>query len=373
MRRAVYLDFSIPLFEKESDLNSFSNHFKDISRYIDKTNNTKFYVSLTLEFISTFKVSIKPLIESIRKLVKEDRVQFVIKDSFQVDSLNFIRSISEFNFIFNEYLVGYYFGDKRNFEGDPSIMIKNLVNIAPFSGTLSLKDVEFLKGLGYSTFLVSSDFLKDSSYIYNGSIFLEVDFSFKKLFNTFLEKSELDNYILHRISNNYLLYHINPYELFLSNPESFNINASNLFHLLDLTDKIEFRFADEYFEMPVLKELSLLKYNNISKTELSSLQDKLANFMKLELPQDMDLSMFEEYKTASLWDSTGNSLIDEYLRTSFLMLTLLSSSIENKLDLLNKHLVVHLTTILDELENYSKSNQNLKEAIESYKEYINQK
>jgi hypothetical protein len=371
MRRALYLDFSIPLFEKESDLTSFSNFIKDIARYIDKTNNTKFYVSVSLEFLTTFKSNIDPLMASLRNLVKSERVEFVVRDNFDINSLSFSRNISEFNFILNEYLLGYYFGDKRNFEGDPSIMIKNLESVLPYNGKLKKEDIEFLNGMGYKNIFVDKSILGSSSYIFNSNIFIELDYDFSKLFSEFVEKEYLENYILSTISNNYMVYHVNPYKLFLENRESFNINISNMFHLFDLTDKVEFRFADEYFEMPIHKDLKLVEVTK-SYEELFLIQEKLASFMELELPQDLDMTLFDDLRTVSLWDSTGNNLIDEYLRTSFLMLTLLSNSINSKINVLNKHLAAHLSVILDELGDYSKNNPDFQNAINEYRSYINQ-
>ena len=42
MRRAVYLDFSTPLFESESQLKGFFSSLSELSRYIQKTKNIKF-------------------------------------------------------------------------------------------------------------------------------------------------------------------------------------------------------------------------------------------------------------------------------------------------------------------------------------------
>lgn len=374
MRRAVYLDFSISLFEKDSNLKAFSNHLKDLSRYISKTKNVKFYVSLTLEFVTTFKDDLKDLLEAINTLKKDDRVEFVVRDSFSIDSLSLPRNVSEFNFIMNEYLIGYYFGDKRNFEGDPSIMVKNLTAVMPFSGSLTESDISFLESMGYSNFFIDKNYLGSSSYIYKSSIFVEVDFDFTKLFANFVDKETLDKYLLGSISNNFMVYHVNPYKLFLENSESFNINVSNLFHLIDLTDKIEYRFADEYFEMPVIKENKLLSFsNNSTEDDLHRCQARLSQFLKLNLPENFDLSIFEDLRTVSLWEATGNKLIDEYLRTSFLLLTLLSSSINDKINLLNRHLIAHLSEILNEVEVYSNKNSEFKKVTEEYRSYLNQK
>ena len=304
-------------------------------------------------------------------MLKEERIEFVVKDSFDINSLSYPKNISEFNFILNEYIFGYFFGDKRNFEGDPSIMIRNLNTVIPYNGALYRKDLPFLTGMGYNKFLVDKRFLGNSSFIYNNSIFVEVDFEFSKLFSTYVAKEALDDYLLSNISNNYIVYHVNPYHLFLDNLESFNINISNLFHLLDLNDKVEFRFADESFEMPVVRELEI-RESTPSTDNLFDYQYNLSKFMKLDLPENFDLTYFEDLRTISLWDSTGNKLIDEYLRTSFLMLTLLSNSINIKIKLLNKHLVAHLSKILDELDVYSNSNHEFKKAISDYRSYINQ-
>jgi len=372
MRRAVYLDFSTPLFEKDSNLKGFSANFKDLLKSISKTRNTKYYISITLDFLTTFKNDFDSLVAVIKELQKEDRVEFVVRDSFDVDSLSLPRNTSEFNYIFNEYLLGYYFGDRRNFEGDPSIMIKNLNSIMPLKGQLKEGSLEFLKGMGYSSFLLDKSVLGNQSFIHDKSLYIEVDYNFSDLFSGYVEKETLDNYLMSNISHNFIVYYVNPYQIYLSNPDSFVINFSNLFHLIDLNDKVEFRFATEYFDMPVHKDLEL-NFSPSKESELHKYQSSLAKFMKLELPEAFDMTIFEDLRTSSLWEGTGNKIIDEYLRTSFLMLTLLSNSINDKINLLNKHLVAHLSAILDELDVYSSNNADFKKSIQDYRSFINQK
>lgn len=373
MRRAVYLDLSIPLFEKESDLKLFSDSLKDLARFISKTSNIKFYVSLTIEFMTTFKKEASPLISSITELQKEGRVEFVVKDSFDINSLILPRNISEFSLILNEYLIGYHFGDKRNFEGDPSIMVRDLVSIFPYKGAVSKKsDLDFLESeLGYKNFLLSKEYLPES-YLHNSNFFIQVDFEFSKLFTTFVSKESLESYLLGSISSNYMLYYVNPYNIFRDNSDTFTLNFSNLFHLLDLSTSLEFKFFSESFDMPIYRDIKLIE-SLISENDLLKRQKDLARFVKIELPSSLDLSIYEEYRVSPLWESTGNALIDEYLKTSFLMLTLLSSSIESKINLLNKPLINYLSAILDELSKYSKSNLEFNEALLEYRSYINQK
>jgi hypothetical protein len=108
-----------------------------------------------LDFITASKKSGEDLIKVLNYLYKEDRVELVVKDNFDVYSTSLSQECFEFNAILNEYLLGFYFGSKKNFEGDNSVMVKNLVSYLPYNGKLVLNDLEKLSQLNYRNILFS--------------------------------------------------------------------------------------------------------------------------------------------------------------------------------------------------------------------------
>lgn len=378
MRRAVYLDFSTPLFESESELKGFFSSLPELSRYIQKTKNIKFYISITLDFITASKKSGDELLKVLNDLYKEDRVELVVKDNFDVYSTSLSPESFEFNSILNEYLLGFFFGSKKNFEGDDSVMIKNLINYLPFRGKLVLSDLDKLSQLNYKNIFVDSDQIKGSSFITNGTNFTSLDFKFKALFSSFISKESLNMYLQESLGKSYLVYYVNCYDIYAQNPKEYGVNMSNVLHLMDLTDSIEYRFAEESFDMPVYKDLNGLleldlPYDSFyTSKELYKLQKNLSGLVDTD-GRPLDSSVVDDLRSVALWESTTSSEVNEYLRYNFILLSLLSHSIDDKINLPNSSIKVNVSTLLNELDSYSNLNKKLKSAIEDYSSFINQK
>ena len=378
MRRAVYLDFSTPLFESESEIKGFFSSLPELSRYIQKTKNIKFYISITLDFITASKRSGDELLKVLNDLYREDRVELVVKDNFDVYSTSLSQESFEFNSILNEYLLGFYFGSKKNFEGDDSVMIKNLINYLPFRGRLVLSDLDKLSQLNYKNIFVDSDQIKGSSFITNGTNFTSLDLKFKALFSSFISKESLNMYLQESLGKSYLVYYVNCYDIYTQNSKEYGVNMSNVLHLMDLTDSIEYRFAEESFDMPVYKDLNGLSgldlpYDSFyASKELYKLQKNLSGLVDTD-GRPLDISVVDDLRSVALWESTTSSEVNEYLRYNFILLSLLSHSIDGKINLPNSSIKVNVSTLLNELDSYSNLDKKLKSAIEDYSSFINQK
>lgn len=378
MRRAFYLDLSIPLFESEDRLKSYFANLNEISKYIQRTRNIKFYISITLDFITSSKKHSEELLKVLKDLYENERVEFVIKDNFEVFSTAMGENVFEFNSILNEYLEGYLFGSKKNFEGDSSIMIKDLNNYHPFRSQFIKKDIELFKSLGYRKVFIDSSLFNDSSFIYSSLVFVSLNLSFKDIFTSFINKETLENFLNKDISKSYEVLYLSLYDIFLVHPEEFLINISNTLHILDLTDRIEYRFADESFEMPVKKDLNSLLDKNLTYSsfyehkELYEAQKALGSHL-ITLEGDPNAAEFEEFRAAPIWEVTSSDKVNDYLRINFIIMTLLSYSIDSKLKLLNDDQKSHLSVFLKEVENYSKTDKTLTSVIENLNSIFNQK
>jgi len=377
MRRALYLDFSIPLFESESSLKDFYLKLEDISKTINRTKNIKFYISLPLDFITLNKQKLDTFFETISTLLKDERVEFVVKDSFGVDSSNLNTNVQEFNTILSEYVVGYYFGEHRNFEGDKSIMIKNLINFYPYSGSISRKNYDKLTEMGYRNFFIDKSNLFSGTFIYNNqSTFIQCDSAIKSLLSGLLDKFTFDSFISSSISSNYEVFYLNLYSSFLHNKEEFMLNFSTLIHFMDHTDLIEYRFIDESFEMPVEKDLKKVIFHNEleknNESEFYNISNKLSKFINhLKVtPEDMHN---DDFKNTALWEGTSSQTVNDYLKFNFLVLSLISHNVDSKIVVLKDKLKNHLLNLIDELELYSIQDKELEEALKEYRSYIKQK
>lgn len=378
MRRAVYLDLSIPLFEAEDQLKSYFLNLSEISKYIHRTRNIKFYVSVTLDFITSSKKFSNELLNVLKELYENERVEFVIKDNFEVFSTSMGDKVFEFNSILNEYLEGYLFGSKKNFEGDNSIMIKDLNNYHPFRSQLIVEDLDKVKSLGYRSLFLDSNLFSESSFIYDSLVFIALNLHFKDIFTSFINKESLESFLNRDISKSYEVLYLDLYNTFLLHPEEFLINLSNTLHLLDLTDLIEYRFADESFEMPVKKDLNSILDREVSypsfyeHKDLYEAQRGLGEFL-LTPSDDPNSAEYEEFRSIPIWEVTTSDKINDYLRINFIIMTLLSHSIDSKLKLLNDDQKAHLTTFLKEVENYSNDNKELIKITKALNSIFNQK
>lgn len=378
MRRALFLDFSIPLFEPESSLKDFFNKIDEISRVLSRTKNLKLYVSLPLDFITLNKNNLKYFFEVLGSLYKEDRVEFVVKDSFGVNSAILSSNVQEFNTILSEYVVGYYFGDKRNFEGDSAIMMKNLTSFYPYSGKMSLNQYENLSKLGYRHFFIDRSSLLGGSFIFNNqSIFIELDSSVEGLLDSLLDKFTFDNFMASSASKRgYEVFYLNLYKSFNLNKQDFILNFTNLIHFMDLTELIEHRFVDESFEMNVEKDLKKVLFDETGNSTYSNEFHKVLkplseyiNYIKLNGEELHD----EDLKNIPIWEGTESEKVNSYLKFNFIVLSLLSSNVEDRLNLLKERLVTHLSNLLDELQIYSNGDEKLLGIISAYRSFINQK
>jgi hypothetical protein len=109
--------------------------------------------------------------------------------------------------------------------------------------------------------------------------------------------------------------------------------------------------------------------------ELLDIQEKLSLYIKPSLLNDFE-RIFEnndDFRNIPLWETSGNKLVDGYLKFTYLMLTLLSFSIHGKINLLNKGFLTHISSIINELKVYSTGVDGFTEVLNDYSEFINQK
>jgi len=247
----------------------------------------------------------------------------------------------------------------------------------PFRSQFIEKDLEAVKSLGYRNIFLEASLFNDSSFIYDSLVFVALNLDFTDIFSSFINKESLESFLSKDITKSYEVLYLNLYDTYLKNTSEFLINMSNTLHLLDLTDQVEFRFATESFEMGVKKDLSGILDKGIdysgfyANKSLYEVQKGIAKF--LITSEDTNSPEFEDFRTAAIWEVTSSDKVNDYLRINFIIMTLLSHSIDSKLNLLSSDQKSHLSAFLKEVENYSQGDKTLSKFIKDFNSIINQK
>ena len=128
-------------------VNGFYNPFIKFLKS-NKNISVTLNISLgTLELLDNF--GYKDVISDIRELYVNDRLEISGGTAYYADLSCLPEVIAEPNVILNEYGVGYYLGYRQGFEGEPSIMIRDVEGFMLSSGQLNENSARIISELGY--------------------------------------------------------------------------------------------------------------------------------------------------------------------------------------------------------------------------------
>lgn len=136
--------------------------------------NKKMKVSLsvplsTLELLD--KYGFGSLISDIKYLYDAERVELVGSAAYNPLLTEFPAKVIENQIILNEYALGYYMGAKQGFEGEPSIVVKDIDGFVPTMLAVNNSVLDTLEGLGYKWVLVDDCCLPEELKSSGASVF----------------------------------------------------------------------------------------------------------------------------------------------------------------------------------------------------------
>jgi predicted glycosyl hydrolase (DUF1957 family) len=147
----IILHFYQPPTQKESVFREVTQScYIPLLRLIEKRKEHHFTLDIPLSIIEQFDLyGYQDLIDKIKKLYAEERVTLLGSAAYHPLLTKIPRNLVEEQIILNEYGLGYYMGSRKDFEGDPSIMIKDLKGF--FAPELALNEevIKVLIDLGY--------------------------------------------------------------------------------------------------------------------------------------------------------------------------------------------------------------------------------
>jgi len=146
-----------PIQEESIFKQAASDLYIPLIRLIKSKRDMKITLSIPLSTLELLdKYGFESQIGEIKDLCMAERVDLVGSSAYGalLDDLPY--DVIENQIILNEYALGYYLGARQGFEGEPSIMIKDLQGFVPAHFYISSQILKSIEGLGYKWVLTSN-------------------------------------------------------------------------------------------------------------------------------------------------------------------------------------------------------------------------
>lgn len=155
-----------------------SNFFIPLIKLVKSLKNVNISLNIplsTLELLDNY--GYQSVILDVRDLYENDRIEIVGSAAYNPLLTRTHPKIVENEIILNEYALGSYFGAKQGFEGEPSIMIKNIEGFLPTGLLVNTDVLNILDDLSYTWVLVDGNVLPSSynnNFVYKYSAGLKL-------------------------------------------------------------------------------------------------------------------------------------------------------------------------------------------------------
>ena len=138
-----------------------------------KEKKHKVTLGVTLSLLELMdKYGYQQWLGDIKELVRVGKIELVGSAAYNAPLTKIPAKFAEKQIILNEYALGYYFGKKGGFEGDPSILIRDLKGFLPLNLVLNQSLTSLVGELGYEWVLVSSASLEPTEYMTKSGVYI---------------------------------------------------------------------------------------------------------------------------------------------------------------------------------------------------------
>ncbi|MFZ2664059.1 MAG: hypothetical protein WAX66_01740 [Patescibacteria group bacterium] len=159
--------YQSPTQEESALRHTVSDFFVPLIKIIKSFKNISVSLNIPLSTLELLdKYGYQSIISDIKELYENDRVEIVGSAAYNPLLTKTHFKIIENEIILNEYALGSYFGAKQGFEGEPSMMIKNVDGFLPTGLLVNNTVLDILNELSYTWVLVDDSCLLDTT---NGS------------------------------------------------------------------------------------------------------------------------------------------------------------------------------------------------------------
>jgi len=133
-------------------------------KIIKNKKNHKFTLNVPLSLLEQMdKYGYYDWLQDLKTLYEQERVEITGSAAYHPLLTKIPENLVEEQIILNEYGLGYYFGTKHGFEGEPSIMVKNIQGFFPPEMAVNYELAKILSDLGYKWFMAEDTCLPPSA------------------------------------------------------------------------------------------------------------------------------------------------------------------------------------------------------------------
>lgn len=160
----LIIDFNQPLVNEESVIKrSITDFYNPLVRLLKSYKNVSFSLNFPLSTLELWeKYEALDLISSFKEMYQVEKFELINSSPYGLPLTGLPTKIIESQLILNEYGIGYYLGSRQGFEGEPSIMLRDVMGFLPTPNDLVGENVlKTLLGFDYSWFAVKSPNLKE--------------------------------------------------------------------------------------------------------------------------------------------------------------------------------------------------------------------
>ncbi len=367
IKRALFLDISIPTTIKKDTLinnkynseslfidKKFSLFLRFVIKSIQKNHNLKVYLSLPLEVEDELPGFLQNSEIEIKRLIQEGRLEFVVKPNYQIRYELVNENVLDLDIIASESLLGHYFGDKRNFEGDQAIVLRDLETIYLPNISGSSKYFPQLNDLSYRFVLGNFNKL----YSYYGMNLVPLSYNLMTLFNEPVTLDIVNDVITRDSNSDFQIWYLNLGELYIQYGEVLSSNLDNLLYLLDKNAQITFSFLSEISNrLQVEQKINVEEYSALFDREkvepISSIQ-KIQKELSDKFIDRESKAMDEELWAIPFISKTGIEKVDNTNLFNKLLLSILSTTINEQRLSSDKFFTSELVSKIEELNSLAK-------------------
>jgi len=124
-------------------------------KFIKNQKNSKFTLNVPLSLLEQMdKYGYNYWLNDLKDMVSSERVEILGSAAYHALLPKVPAQFVEREIVLNEYGLGYYLGARQGFEGEPSIMLKNVSGFFPPELAVSTDLLHTVSSMGYSWMLV---------------------------------------------------------------------------------------------------------------------------------------------------------------------------------------------------------------------------
>ena len=152
----LIIDLNQPLVNEESVIKrSITDFYNPLAKLLKSHKNISFSLNIPLSTLELWeKHEASGLISEFKDMYQTEKIELINSSPYGLSLSGLPEKIIESQLILNEYGIGYYLGSRQGFEGEPSIMLRNVTGFLPVFNNVDEAVLKVLFDLDYSWFAI---------------------------------------------------------------------------------------------------------------------------------------------------------------------------------------------------------------------------